>query len=230
MIAYTATQTYLTLLSAKQWDHYINNFNLDDFYDNIVKFFEQNANTDFVKDLLECQIPGLQLTKKKATVAHQAKEVLLIPLLETPPNSPQHICIAAQRLECNGQVMESPQACHSPVQLHIPVIEPIWFILPAPLPAVAAAITAINQDPFSVSYANPVPQQANAQYNGHERRNNAPPQALIIPVLPLLPPQPIIVPQTIPVPVPQLPAPVLSAAVPLPPAPVHQGHCLQNVP
>lgn len=70
MIAYTAAQvntllffkavsnsyfkqTYLSLSSAKKWNTFIDNFNLDDFYENMVEIFEQNANTLFIKETLE---------------------------------------------------------------------------------------------------------------------------------------------------------------------------------
>ena len=56
---------------------------------------------------------------------------------ETPPNTPQCVRIAAQRLEQNARILESPQNCRPPYQAPPMHLEPLHFhlpILPLPLP------------------------------------------------------------------------------------------------
>ena len=69
---------------------------------------------------------------------------------ETPPDTPQHVQIAAQQLDQNNQILESPQARCSPdlpQQVHL---YPLHFHIPAPpipIPApVTAAIIAAHDD------------------------------------------------------------------------------------
>ncbi|KAF8910911.1 hypothetical protein CPB84DRAFT_1958086 [Gymnopilus junonius] len=72
MIAYTCT--YLALSSASKWKHFVDLFNLDDFYDSIIGLINENINSQWGKELLEwwgAQIPGLRspMKKKKKQIA-----------------------------------------------------------------------------------------------------------------------------------------------------------------
>ncbi|KAH9956330.1 hypothetical protein BGW80DRAFT_1181218, partial [Lactifluus volemus] len=53
MIAYTAVQCYFVLSSANKWANYIDEFNLDHFYDNIVAMFEENSDEPFIRETLD---------------------------------------------------------------------------------------------------------------------------------------------------------------------------------
>jgi hypothetical protein len=41
------------LSSAKKWVNYIDEFNLDHFYDNIVAMFEENLDEPFIREMLD---------------------------------------------------------------------------------------------------------------------------------------------------------------------------------
>ena len=93
--------------------------------------------------------------------------------------------IAAQRLERDSRILESPQTRHTLYQPQIPRIEPLQFALPLPppVPAVAAAVNAVNNDPFGIP--DPVPPVVN--FNGHNYANlpaNLAQQLAALPPLP----------------------------------------------
>jgi hypothetical protein len=109
----------------------------------------------------------------------------LIKRPETPPNTPQRMRIAAQTLERNSRVLGSPPTRHTPHQPRIPQIEPLQFAVPhpPPVPAIAAAVHIVNDDPFGVR--NPVPPVVN--FNGHNYANlpaNLAQQLAALPPLP----------------------------------------------
>ena len=115
--------------------------------------------------------------------------------------------IAAQRLERNSRILESPQTHRTPYQSRIPHIEPLRFNIPVPPPApsVTAAIAATNNDPFGVHNAAPAP----ANFNGHQYSHLPADLAQRLAALPAMPAAP----QrrrgiNDPVPLPPLPLPV----------------------
>ena len=122
---------------------------------------------------------------------------------ETPPNTPQHVRIAAQSSECDNRTMDSPQHCCAPYTMCSPGhVAPINLGLPvhAPLPP-------LGNDPF---LAAPAPASVLA------------PAPVLAPALaPVLAPAPA--PVIAPV-IPPAPAPVLAPAPPPDHAPAPAPH------
>ena len=87
-------------------------------------------------------------------------------MAETPPNTPQRVRIAAQRLERSNRTLDSPQTHRTPHQAIAPLIQPLHFNVVPPPPSVVVP----GDDPFAVP-AQVAPVNGPVQFNGHQYRH-----------------------------------------------------------
>lgn len=108
---------------------------------------------------------------------------------ETPPNTPQHACIAAQQFEHDGHIFNSPEFHCVPAPAQVPQIEPIQFNNPRlPLPLPLQPIHQPNHDPFAAPALPALPPPV--IFNGHQYQHlpaNLANMVAALPPLPVLP-------------------------------------------
>ena len=85
-------------------------------------------------------------------------------MAETPPNTPQHVHIAAQQHERSNQTLDSPQTHQTAHQAIAPLIQPLHFNVPPP------PVVVPGDDPFAVP-AQVAPVHVPVQFNGHQYRH-----------------------------------------------------------
>ncbi|KAF8910000.1 hypothetical protein CPB84DRAFT_1842665 [Gymnopilus junonius] len=111
MIAYTCVQTYLTLSSAAKWKHFIDLFNLNDFYNSIIGLINENTNMQWGKELLEWWAISLGFALPSRRRRPSQAELMQAQLHERE----QQLAQKEHELEEREQWLKQPTSqCHMP--------------------------------------------------------------------------------------------------------------------